>query len=97
MIFSFTHGLGKKLQQVRTEQPEEEEEEEEELELTIGMQCAQQIPKTKAQNIYESLKDKNYNWSHVREKYTTDQLESMKTWLAEAKLNDPLNCNENEE
>jgi hypothetical protein len=61
------------------------------------MQCAQQIPKTKAQNIYDSLKDKNYNWSHVREKYTTDQLESMKTWLAEAKLNDPLNCNENAE
>jgi hypothetical protein len=37
LIFSFTHGLGKKLQQVRTEQPEEEEEE---VEKTIGMQCA---------------------------------------------------------
>jgi len=35
LIFSFTHGLGKKLQQVRTEQPEEEE-----VEKTIGIQCA---------------------------------------------------------
>ena len=92
----FTHGLGNKLQQVRLDQPEIEEEEVE-LEQTVGMECAQQIPKTKAQNMYKSLRDKNYNWNQVRDKYTTQQLESMKTWLADSKLNDPTILNNNEE
>jgi len=60
------------------------------------MECAQQIPKTKAQNMYEALKDKNYDWKQVRNKYTLEQLESMKTWLNETKNNDPNNYNNQE-